>query len=426
MTRRSPLLLAGLLSLLPGCGHKANPLPPLRRMPPAPASFRLAQRGEAIELSARAPAASVDGVAYESLALEFVYAAGEVDLERKGTHLLVRTSGGEQVEKTLALPAPGTLLRAAVRAIADGAKGPRSTTKALVVQAPLEAPLELVASVVEDGVALAWRGVRPKEVAPPPALPGFPGFRGSPGPQAPGAPGAATTPAGAASAAGTAVAPQAPPQAAAPQATNPEAGPTPAAGAGGEKAAPTAPTTAAAVTAGPAKGEGKSAEPAARRNGFHVYRRRADAVYGKPLGGEPLELRNFKDTSAPLGARVCYAVRGVASPDPLIESGPSNEVCVVMRDVTPPAAPAGIAIAARPGGLELIWSPSAEPDLAGYRVLRAGAGGAPEKLAELPATKTSYLDASAQPGVRYSYMLVAFDQAGNQSAPSEPVEAALP
>ena len=129
------------------------------------------------------------------------------------------------------------------------------------------------------------------------------------------------------------------------------------------------------------------------------YRRLGGEPYDAPLVEEPLERRTLRDTLVPAGTRACYVVRAVGSPEPLIESGPSDEVCVVRRDVAPPAAPAGIAIVARAGGLELIWSPSPEPDLAGYRVFRVVAGGTPQKLAELDPARTSYLDASAQPGV---------------------------
>lgn len=392
MRWRSPLLLAGLVVLLPACGHKGDPLPPRRMTPPAPPVFRLAQRGDAIELLSRAPTASVDGVAYDAVALEFLYGAGQVDLEKAGTHLLVRSAAGAPVAKTVALPAPGTLLRAAARAIASGEKGPRSLTKALVAQAPLEAPHELVARVVEDGVALAWRGVRPKEVAPPPT-PMRPSAPGPPASRTPGAP-TATRP--------------------------PETLATVTAG----RATPSSGT--ATTTGAEAQGSGEAAVPVARRNGFFLYRRRDDAPYGAPLASEPLELRNHKDTTAPLQTRVCYVARAVASSDPLIESGPSNEACVVMRDITPPAAPAGIAVLPRAAGLELIWSPSGEQDLAGYRVLRSSPGGDPRKIADLEPGKTSYLDESAQRGARYSYSIVAVDQAGNQSARSEAVEAALP
>ncbi len=410
MTPRSPLLLAGLLALLPACGHKGNPLPPRRKTPPAP-SFRLAQRGDSIELAGRAPAASVDGVAYDTLALEFLYGTGQVDLEKAGTHLLVRATAGELVQRILPLPAPGTLLRAAVRAVAGGEKSPRSLTKALVVQAPLEAPGELTASVVEDGVSLAWRGVRPKEVPPPP-LPMRPGFP----PSAPGSlPPAPPTTSTAAAVTGQP----------APGAVVEKPAPTssPASGSG-EKTVPT--SEAPSGGKGATKGEEAAAAPVARRNGFFVYRRRAEAAYGGPLGGEPLELRHYKDATAPLGSRVCYVVRAVASSEPLIESSPSNEACVVMRDITPPAPPVGLAVMPRASALELIWSPSPEPDLAGYRVFRRETGGEARKLAELEPGKTSYLDESVKPGVRYSYTVVAFDGAGNQSAPSDAVEAALP
>ncbi len=92
-------------------------------------------------------------------------------------------------------------------------------------------------------------------------------------------------------------------------------------------------------------------------------------------------------------------MRAVGSTDPLIESAPSNEACLERRDITPPAVPAGLAVLPRQGGLELLWSPSSEEDLAGYRVYRAAAGAAPERLAELDPGKTSYLDEGAQKGV---------------------------
>ena len=77
VTRKRPaLLLVTLAALAPACGHRGDPLPPRRRTPPAPHDFRLAQRGDALEARATAPLASVDGVAYETLTVEFLYAEG--------------------------------------------------------------------------------------------------------------------------------------------------------------------------------------------------------------------------------------------------------------------------------------------------------------------------------------------------------------
>jgi fibronectin type 3 domain-containing protein len=163
-----------------------------------------------------------------------------------------------------------------------------------------------------------------------------------------------------------------------------------------------------------------------RRNGFFIYRRVGDAVYSLPLVAEPLELRDAVDGDLPMGERACYVVRAIASTDPLIESAPSNEVCVERRDTTAPATPAGLALLPRSGGLEVLWSPSSEPDLAGYRVYRETSGQPRRRLAEAGTDKTSFVDETAAKGVTYRYTVTAFDQSGNESEPTDPVEGSLP
>jgi hypothetical protein len=401
MPKRPALLLATLAVLTPACGHRGDPLPPRRRTPPAPHDFRLAQRGDALEARATAPLASVDGVAYESLTVEFLYAEGLKDIEKAGRRQAVAALPGSRVVEALPLPVPGTILRVAARAVASGEKGPRTLTLSFVAQAPLEAPSELGAVLAKDGIALSWHGVRPNAIAPPtPAPPPgplmFPGGALAPGPR----PTAPLPPAGPPAAA-PASAPHVPPAPA----------PPPAAGAiaGGEPVAP-----AAAVPEGP------------RRNGFFVYRRLGGAAFGEPLVGEPLAERSLVDPGVPLGVTACYVVRAVASTEPLVESAPSNEACVDMRDVTAPAAPSGVAVLPRAGGIEVLWGPSADADLAGYRVYRAAAGGPREKVAEVATNRSAWLDETARRGVAYAYTVAAFDQAGNESASAEPVEASLP
>jgi hypothetical protein len=324
--------VAAAVLAAPACGHRGDPLPPLRRTPPAPGEFRLAQRGEALELRAIAPTASVDGVVYERVTLEFLVADGLLDLEKRGRRREVAVAPGSRVAETLPLPSPGTTVRAAARAVAGRERGPRSLTQALVVRAPLEAPRELTAALAEDGVALAWRGARPREPA----------------------------------------------------------------------AAETAPDGA--------------------RGGFLVYRRTGGAEYAGPLPEEPLDRRNHRDTTAPPGLLACYVVRAVASTDPLVESGPSNEACVTVRDIAAPAAPTGLAVLPRDTGLELLWGPGTEPDLGGYRVYRRAPGGERGMVAELPPGRASWLDEAAEPGVAYLYEVTAFDAAGNESPPTEPAE----
>jgi fibronectin type 3 domain-containing protein len=118
-------------------------------------------------------------------------------------------------------------------------------------------------------------------------------------------------------------------------------------------------------------------------------------------------------------------VRTVLSADPLIESRDSEEVCVDFKDVFPPAAPTGVAVLTREAALEISWSPASEEDLALYRVYRASKGAIPEPVAELPATETTVTDKAAPRNSVLFYTVTAVDKAGNESAPSKPVEAQL-
>jgi hypothetical protein len=434
-----PLLALASLALLPACGHKGDPLAPLRRTPPAPVDFRFSQRGDQLELEASAPGASIDGVVYaERVALEFLYGSGPIDLEKRGQRREAAGLPGQKALVTLPLPAPGTLVRASSRAEYSGQRGARSLTKALVVQAPLEPPRELQAVADEAGVHLSWQGVSPKAVEPPP-LPGVPGSpflptTGRPGSTVPvgAAPGVTNlAPGGAPPAGGPppsnpvgAASPGAPPAPATSPAAVAAAPAAAAAAKPGETTAPTAATAAAkpGVTGAPAAAQ--TVVP--RRNGFFVYRRVGNGPFSRPLDPEPAERGNVVDAGAPMGERVCYVIRAVASTDPLIESAASNEACVERRDTTPPETPAGLALLPRGEGLEVLWSPSAEADLAGYRVYREAAGEPRKRLAELSPEKAAYLDETAEKGIAYRYAVTAFDLAGNESEPTDPVEGSLP
>jgi fibronectin type 3 domain-containing protein len=127
-----------------------------------------------------------------------------------------------------------------------------------------------------------------------------------------------------------------------------------------------------------------------------------------------------------VGAAVCYVVRAVASTEPLVESGSSNEACVEVRDIAAPPAPAGLAVLPRAGGLELLWSTSPAADVAGYRVYRTAPGGERERVAEVGVERSSWLDGTATRGAVYRYAVAAFDRSGNESEPSEAVEASPP
>ena len=56
------------------------------------------------------------------------------------------------------------VVRLAARALAGGEASPRSPTVALIVQPPPAVPRDLTATLVPDGVALAWKGTRPPPI----------------------------------------------------------------------------------------------------------------------------------------------------------------------------------------------------------------------------------------------------------------------
>jgi hypothetical protein len=420
------LLLAALLaSAAGGCGHRGNPLPPLRHTPPALQDFRLAQRGSQLEVSLLAPAASVDGIPYESLAVEILFGEGQRDLEKTGERRLVAVKPGERLLETLPLSAPGSVARASARAVFRKEKGPRTLTMALVAQHEVAAPGGLEASLTPGGVRLVWTGELPKPVdaaVAPPRVPGLGGPTGSARPPA----ARGTTPA--AEQQGVAAGPAKPEAAVAAPAS--ESGP---AGASGTSAADGKGVSEQAAGqegagakpgAGPA-GKAKEEEQREPESGFFVYRRVGGAAYFEPLVPTPLEVPELEDPSAPQGERACYVVRAVASLHPLVESVASNEACLDVRDIQPPETPGGLAVLPREHGIELVWTPSNEEDVASYRVYREAPGEPRQRLAEVEAGKATWTDEKARPGVVYRYSLTAVDRSGNESAPTPAVEAAL-
>jgi hypothetical protein len=362
------LLALGSLSLVVACGKRGDPRPPLRKTPQPLASFRIAQRADRLEISGIAPRLSTEGVALKPLTVEILRADGDGDFLKLARKRSFAVQPGEPFTEPDTLPAAGTIVRVAARAVASGKPSAMTGILTLPVQPPPAAPFELVATLSEGGVQLKWSGKRPNPlpapVSPPPVTPPPP----------------------------------------APTATPPPAG---------------APTTAAPTTTTPP-------ELPVPKSGFWVYRRAKADRYDRPLFAEPTLDKSSVDGNAMAGQEWCYVVRAVVSHEPLIESASSNEACLTARDIAPPTVPSGLTLLAEQDALELRWSPSPEADLALYRVYRAGPNGAPEKIAEVPAGTAVFLDTTASRGTAYRYTITAVDGAGNESAHSAPLLGNLP
>jgi hypothetical protein len=393
---RSARAAVALLLLLPACGKRGDPLPPLRKVPAPITGFLLAQRGDKLEIRYTTPRASVDGVRLGEMTVEAVRLDGDGDLNKAGKKTKRRTRPGEEVVVQEPLPAPGTVVHVALRAIAGGDATPRTPVAVLTVLAPFDTPNGLTATLLPDGVALAWKGALPTPAPTPSPSP-------SPSPLARALPGSPSP---------------------LPVAPGPPASPAPGAWPAPPSPPVSAPGTAPGAAAPPARPMPvTSPTPVPFRGGFSVYRRAENGAFAAPLTGKPIETNTLLDAGAPLGTRWCYVVRGVAGLEPLIESAPSDEACADVKDIFPPAPPGGLAALVRGPGVEIAWSPSPEADLAGYRLWRSTGTEPPERLAELPAGELQFVDKTVRTGSIYRYYLTAFDTAGNESKPSPTVEA---
>ena len=352
-----------LLAAALGCGKRGDPLPPLARTPQPVRELTVAQRGADLEVRYVTPRTTTGGIRLELHSVEVLTARGDGDFGKTALVEVRKVAPGETVSVTQPLPPPGTRLRVAARAVSGGDRSALTPVVTLLVQPAPAPPSDLKARLTPEAVVLTWAGTVPSPPAPPPA----PSPVASPSPSLPAKP---------------------------------------------------AMPAAASMPAPPAA---KPATP-----GFRIFRRDPVASYDAPMNPVPVTANAFEDRTAGAGPRFCYVVRAASSVDPVVESVPSNEVCVDIKDVAPPAAPAGVATLAGADAVDVSWSPSAEPDLAGYRVYRGPEGGATARLAELPPGQTTWRDATPGKGGLFLYTVTAFDQSGNESAPSKPAEGHLP
>ncbi len=148
-------------------------------------------------------------------------------------------------------------------------------------------------------------------------------------------------------------------------------------------------------------------------------------VIVKPINATPLAALELKRPVV-FGTHICFTVRGVTGTAPLLfESAPSNTVCEDPYDKFPPDPPTNLVAFATEGAIALTWDGVTATDLAGYIVLRTdGTSETLQPLFAAPVTGTSFTDTAARAGVRYTYAVVAVDSAkpGNRSKESNRVD----
>jgi hypothetical protein len=148
-----------------------------------------------------------------------------------------------------------------------------------------------------------------------------------------------------------------------------------------------------------------------------------------PINPSALEALNFADPLTGLDGRErCYVIRSVRGQGgQTIEGLPSSRTCITPTDDVAPEAPSGLTVDASDGAIRLVWVPNAEPDVAGYLILRGEAGDATlTPVTDTVVTEARYSDRTVKPGVRYVYAVQAIDTRlprPNVSAESARVEA---
>jgi len=369
-----PFLLAAIV--IAGCGRKGPPLPPLIRVPVAPAEIAAERRGSSIDIHFTVPASNTDGSRpaniqrVEVYSIDGSFTESDYELVRKGKRVA-----------SIDVKSPGN---------------PESTVEADEPDDEIE-PLR--GSGLDQGAVARFAEQVDSAAAAPPAEPGevpkrtYIGvginLKGRPGPMSK----RVTVPLG--------PAPMSP------------------------AIARVASYDEESVTISWSSPD----EPDGIKPAFYVYETPSDALAVR-LNSTPIQETTYVDRRAAKiiwGVERCFTVSTVHrfEENLAVESIPSAPACVTLADKFPPKAPAGLQAVPSERVVSLIWNENTEPDLAGYLVLRGGTGGEPPTvITPTPITQAHFEDSTAEPGRTSLYVVVAVDKAGNRSQASEPVSGA--
>jgi len=145
----------------------------------------------------------------------------------------------------------------------------------------------------------------------------------------------------------------------------------------------------------------------------------------RPLNVQPLTSHDDLDATAEPGQTYRYFVRTVAAGGPPYRESESSNVLVVdASDRFAPAAPAGLVAVQEGAAVRVLWNPSGESDLDGYRIYRELGDGIWTRIGGDIVRQPSYTDSGLPPGTLARYRVTAIDRAAppNESAPSSVVE----
>jgi hypothetical protein len=390
------------VALTTACGKEGPPLPPLIRLPAAPADIRAERRGDSVKINFAVPSANTDGTRPANVARVEVYA----------------------------ITAPATItedqfLKLSERVASVDAKAPRDPNDTVDPDEPVsDAAAPEGAGLDQGAAAVVTEKLSSDE------------FRvvDLPNTKAP----VQETPASGAPLSGPPLAPPARLYAAAGVSTSGRRGPlSPRIGAPLVPPPPAVPDldvaydeTVITLTWPSAAMLRPIQEPASEgvlpatlagwlppTAGFNVYETKEGSE--TRLNESAQTAARFEDKRLEWGVERCYTVHVTHIYERLqVEGAGSPVVCVTPSDTFPPKPPTNLRVVPSEGAISLIWQRGEERDLAGFIVLRAALPS--DELTPVtpsPIQETSFVDKVA-PGVRYVYAVQAVDNAGNRSEPS--------
>lgn len=162
--------------------------------------------------------------------------------------------------------------------------------------------------------------------------------------------------------------------------------------------------------------------------GFRIEKAVGEGEF-QPLGHVPHlrtngEVQEIVDPNVDNGQSYRYRIRAVDLAGRL--SAPSAPVTIEPFDDRAPLAPQNLATEAGDGRVRLAWRISPEINVTGYFVERSNGLDQPyTRLAEepIPTLSPSWVDQTARGGVQYFYRIVAVNDRGLESKPSNPIAA---
>jgi predicted phage tail protein len=170
--------------------------------------------------------------------------------------------------------------------------------------------------------------------------------------------------------------------------------------------------------------------------GYNVYRmdESQTEMNQTPVNSALVSGTTYVDQHFKFGNDYRYIVRAVSlgTGGAQVESLNSNPVPVEPRDVFPPAPPEKPSIAPDPsfGRLAIFFAATKETDIAGYTIYRSTDPNLPKqnwtRLNPELLTRTNFRDDKVESGKTYYYYIVAVDNAGNVSQPSEVASETVP